>query len=78
MITKTSVAKVGRNQSITRKTNPDLPVLKESWQGNVMINGKFSNDTIAEKTPFWNVIKWQLSRNPQREEKKRDTSQRQA
>ena len=60
---------------ITRKTNPDLPVLKDGWQGNVLINGKFFNDTIAEKAPFWNVLKWKLSRNPQREEKKRDTFQ---
>ena len=65
----------GTKSNITQKTNPDLPVLKDNWQGNVMINGKFFNDTVAEKAPLWNVLKWKLSRNPQRKEKKRDTFQ---
>ena len=47
--------------SITQKTNPDLPILKDNWQGNVMINGKFFNDTVAEKAPLWNVL-WYFSK----------------
>ncbi len=58
---------------IEYKTNPDLPVIKKGWEGNVVINGAFHNDTIKEKPPLWNVIKWKLSLNSQRKEKKLDT-----
>ncbi len=59
--------------NIDYKTNPDLPVIKDGWKGNIVIDGEFHNDSIQEKPPLWEVIKWKLSRNPQREEKKSDT-----
>ncbi len=58
---------------IEHKTNSGLPVIKTGWKGNIMIGGKFHNDSIPEKPPLWDVIKWKLSRNPQREEKNSDT-----
>ncbi len=58
---------------IHHKTNSDLPVIRDGWKGNVTINGRFHNDSIQEKPPLWDVVKWKLSRNPQREEKKSDT-----
>ncbi len=58
---------------IDYKTNSDLPIIKYGWKGNIVINGEFHNDSIQEKPPLWDVIKWKLSRNPQREEKKSDT-----
>ena len=57
---------------IEYKTNPDLPVIKKGWKGNVVINGKFQNDTIKEKSPLWEVLKWKLSTNPQQKEKDSD------
>ena len=58
---------------IEYKTNSDLPVIKDGWKGNVVIDGEFHNDSIQEKPPLWNVIKWKFSPNPQREEKNSDT-----
>ncbi len=54
-------------------TNPDLPVIKKGWKGNITIDGKFHNTTTPEKPPLWDVIKWKLSHSPQREEKHSDT-----
>jgi len=59
--------------NIERKINPDLPVLKDGWEGNFVIDGKFQNDTIPQKMPFSNILKWTFSRNPQQEEKRKDT-----
>ena len=55
--------------------NPDLSIVKDDWQGNVSANGRFYNDTVVEKAPMREVLKWKLRRNPQRKEKKRDTFQ---
>jgi len=62
-----------KENTINYKINPDLPVIKTGWKGNVVINGEFHNDTIREKPLLWEVIKWKLSRNPQQKEKKTDT-----
>jgi len=61
-----------RKNTIEYKTNKNLPIVKDGWKGNVVINGEFHNDITQEKPPIWNVIKWKLSRNPQRKEKKSD------
>jgi len=58
---------------IDYKTNAELPVIKNGWKGNIVINSKFHNNSIEEKPPLWDVVKWKLSRNPQRKEKKSDT-----
>jgi L-ascorbate metabolism protein UlaG (beta-lactamase superfamily) len=60
---------------VTYKMNPDLLIVKPDWKGNIVINGKYQNDTIPESAPFGDVIKWKLSRNPQRKEKRKDTFQ---
>lgn len=53
--------------------NPDLPLINNNFKGNFIKHGKFSNypwpDTDAS---LGNVLKWFLSPNPQKEEKKRD------
>ena len=59
--------------NIERKINPDLPVLKKDWEGNIVIDGKFHNDTFPVSAPLWDVIKWKFSKNPQRDEKRNDT-----
>ncbi|WP_147553153.1 MBL fold metallo-hydrolase [Barnesiella propionica] len=55
---------------IEYRMNPDLDCIKPDWKGNIVINGKFQNDTMPESAPLWDVVKWKLSRNPQRKEKK--------
>ena len=64
---------MNKKHSITYKINQNLPVIKKDWKGNIVINGKFHNYSIQEKPPLWDVIKWKLSRNPQKQEKDLDT-----
>lgn len=52
------------------KLNPNLACIKADWKGNVVIDGKYQNDTIFDSAPFFDVIKWKFSKNPQRKEKK--------
>lgn len=44
-----------------------------NYKGNRYVNGRFLNGDEYEKAPIWSVVKWKLSKNPQREEKKSDT-----
>lgn len=53
--------------------NPGLPVIKEGWKGNLMIDDQFYNTRNDEKYSFWEIMKWKLGGNPQRKEKKTDT-----
>ena len=64
---------MSKNGEIKRVYNPDLPILKEGWQGNIVINGRFSNDTVPANSTMLDVLKWQFSKNPQKEEKRNDT-----
>lgn len=57
---------------IEYKMNPDLVCLKPDWQGNIIRNGKYQNDTVPESAPFLDVIKWKISRNPQKKEKRNE------
>lgn len=53
--------------------NPELPVVNKNYKGNLVKDGRFSNhpwpDTDAS---FGKVLKWMLSSNPQKLEKKKD------
>jgi len=60
---------------ITYKSNPELNIVKPDWKGNISINGRFYNDTLAETPSFASAFKWQWSRNPQRKEKKNEQYQ---
>ena len=53
--------------------NDKLPIVKKDWKGNICINGRFYNDSTPVKSPVNSVLKWKLSSNPQKEEKKNDT-----
>ena len=55
--------------------NPDLPIVKDGWKGNLTLNGRFVNGTVIENTSMREVLKWRFSKNPQEEEKKRDPFQ---
>lgn len=52
--------------------NPELPFIREGCIGNVCIDGQFANALVKDKMSFRDVLKWKFSKNPQREEKKKD------
>ncbi|UOQ76314.1 MBL fold metallo-hydrolase [Hymenobacter sp. 5516J-16] len=54
-------------------SNPQLPIIKKGYLGNKMIGAEYCNGEELYEPSFGTVIKWQLSENPQKEEKKTDT-----
>lgn len=52
--------------------NKNLDFIKKDWMGNPLIDGEFSNNLEKEKGILGKVIRWKLSSNPQKEEKKRE------
>lgn len=62
-----------KEKTISHVYNPNLDIVKEGWKGNVLINDEFHNDSIQEKRSMWKALKWKLSSNPQKQEKKNDT-----
>ena len=53
--------------------NPLLPIIKPNYPGNKMIGREYCNGEELYEPNFGTVLKWQLSKNPQKEEKKADT-----
>ncbi|GAB2776988.1 L-ascorbate metabolism protein UlaG (beta-lactamase superfamily) [Hymenobacter luteus] len=53
--------------------NPQLATIKPNYPGNKMIGAEYCNGEELYEPNFGTVIKWQLSENPQKEEKKADT-----
>lgn len=57
-----------------RNSNPELNTIKEGWDGNPMDNeGFYVNHEFPFNNDFTRLIKWQLDKNPQKDEKKSDT-----
>ncbi len=59
--------------TIRHLKNDKLPVIKPDHRGNKTLNGRFFNVNKIYEPEFSNVLRWQLTKNPQRDEKKRDT-----
>lgn len=53
--------------------NEHLKTVKPDYPGNKMIDGKFANGNDLFTPSFRTVLKWQLTRNPQKSEKEKDT-----
>lgn len=63
----------GTDLKVTYISNKEITTIKPDWKGNMTVNGRFQNDsTQAVTPPLWPVIKWKLSANPQKKEKKAD------
>lgn len=60
------------NKNIRYLKNERLPVVKPGYRGNKLIDGKFANGDSLYQPEFSNVIKWKLTKNPQRKEKEAD------
>ncbi len=57
------------NNHITLARNPNLKIVKQHDRGNIIMNGRFYNDSTITRAPLWSVIKWKLTKNPQKKEK---------
>ena len=60
-------------QRISYLRNETLPTVRPGYPGNKLFGREFANGEELFEPSFANVLKWQLSANPQKEEKKRDT-----
>ena len=53
--------------------NPNLPIIKKNYAGNLLVNNKFVNQTRRRQPHFKDILKWQFTEKPQKAEKKNDT-----
>ncbi len=53
-------------------TNPALPTVRPGYRGNKLFGNEFANGEDLFEPSFATVLKWQLTANPQKAEKKRD------
>ena len=60
-------------QRISYLRNEALPTVRPGYPGNKLFGNKFANGEDLFEPSWSTVLKWQLSANPQKEEKKRDT-----
>lgn len=52
--------------------NERLETIKPAYRGNKIVNGRFANGEELYNPNFRDVLRWQLSKNPQHDEKKQD------
>src|SRR4051812_14417058 len=52
--------------------NPELPFIRDDIKGNLFIDGQFTFGKQKDKLPYETLLRWVLTPNPQRAEKKRD------
>jgi L-ascorbate metabolism protein UlaG (beta-lactamase superfamily) len=61
--------------TVSYVSNPDLKTVinDPSWKGTPLDeDGKFRNLHVPFESSFWDLLKWQLSKNPQKAEKEED------
>lgn len=61
-----------QNNHIRHIRNERLETIKKDYRGNKTIGGRFANGDESYYPPLSEVLRWKLSKNPQRNEKKRD------
>jgi L-ascorbate metabolism protein UlaG (beta-lactamase superfamily) len=57
-------------QRITFRRNDRLTTINPHWRGNPSVGGRFFNKSHRYRPGMMNVLKWRLSPNPQRHEKR--------
>lgn len=60
-------------KKVLYKKNSDLESIMPGYPGNPFVNGRFLNEEKKPFISFLKVIKWMLTPNPQKKEKKKDT-----
>jgi len=53
--------------------NEALPLIQEGYPGNPFREGRFLNEISKPEVSFNTILKWRFSKNPQRDEKRKDT-----
>ncbi|MHC2991410.1 hypothetical protein OB13_07375 [Pontibacter sp. HJ8] len=61
-----------KNTNVRHLKNERLEVVKPDFRGNKTVAGQFVNGSELYTPELSNVLRWKLSRNPQRDEKKAD------
>ncbi|MBB6612234.1 MBL fold metallo-hydrolase [Pontibacter sp. Tf4] len=61
-----------RTPKIRHINNPKLETIKPGYKGNKLIGDRFANGDEPYEPDFSNVLRWKLSGNPQKAEKKAD------
>ncbi|MBC5773820.1 MBL fold metallo-hydrolase [Pontibacter sp. KCTC 32443] len=62
-----------KDPKVRHINNPKLETVKPGYKGNKIINNQFANGDELYIPDFSNVLRWKLSANPQKAEKKADT-----
>ena len=61
-----------KNKNIVYQKNKSLMTIKKGYPGNKLINNRFVNEEGGFKFSSLKVIKWKLSKNPQKKERDND------
>ncbi|GAB3820524.1 hypothetical protein GCM10028895_20920 [Pontibacter rugosus] len=61
-----------KDKQIRHIRNERLETVKPNYRGNKTVDGRFANGDELYNPALSKVLRWQLSKNPQREEKKHD------
>ena len=61
-----------KEPKVRQINNPKLETIKPGYKGNKIIQNQFANGDELYNPDFSNVIRWKLSANPQKDEKKAD------
>lgn len=59
--------------TISYRSNPDLPILLDGWKGNPHNGLRYFDPAHRFEQKFSNILRWQLTANPQKAEKKQST-----
>ncbi|MEJ7665788.1 MAG: MBL fold metallo-hydrolase [Hymenobacter sp.] len=59
--------------SVHYRRNEALRTIRPGYPGNKLIGSEFCNGEVLFEPQFSTLVRWQLTANPQKEEKKRDT-----
>jgi L-ascorbate metabolism protein UlaG (beta-lactamase superfamily) len=57
-------------QNLSYDYNPKLPIIKDGWQGNPLVGKQFVMQPLTLPKSFADILRWQMSANPQKAEKK--------
>jgi L-ascorbate metabolism protein UlaG (beta-lactamase superfamily) len=63
----------GKTAADAYMKNENLKTIRPYWLGNPLKNGRFTNPGPDPERSLLKVLKWKMSRNPQKEEKEQDT-----
>ena len=57
----------------SHRFNPQLKFIRSDYPGNVLVNNRFVNEDRVFDLSYGKLFRWLFSKNPQRDEKRKDT-----